>query len=1405
MQEVLSNRQCYIVACSYPVFPSRGKAPRDEGQVYNVRVRRRACVQWRVGLICGTVDWMLVPPLVGLRRSGNGLYLIGYHVLQQIPYWLCCRLACKLQGADCPASYEAAVAERLDCSPPTRANRVQSLAGSLPHFHMRESCRTMPLVCGFSRRSHVYPLPLIQALLHTHLASPLFYSQDLAVKSCPNLFPHFTPATYRVWSGAGIGGRGKREIPEKARRTFPLAKVRVTRPEIESGHPWWEASVLIAQPPRPQNYGRIYLTSVSHQAAARRATCRLPTQHSVYGDDTIAVNHIGVRLIRRFGRLFNIEVLRGADEGEVRGVCSNAGLQEREIPEKTRRPAASSGAIPTCGDPGATSSGIEPGLPGCLLASHLGDLGSIPGTWESCRTMPLVRGFSRGSPVSQALSFRRCSVLASITLIGSEDLDVKSLPNLFWTHNHPSHPSVARPSGGHVINPSTDRRMAMRIRTLKKKMQVSSHRLSGWLAAIFVLIRMQLSSSRPSALFHLSNSCFIKKKEELGMPGEAGLARDRRKNLQFEEIHLFPFSPVLSYCSVHLKDASRVGDKIDLHLRLEGNMTAIHNPHKEGSEYGAAPECKGVGNGSPPRKPADQRHRPARFQLAKIRIWSIAGMKGRGKREMSTGGIIRRDYRKVMLCFSHSPANKRPTSLARWGSGGAVGRALAFHQGDPDSTPGVFTPGFLHVGIVLDDAACRRVFSGHSRSPLPLDSSAARSYGSHFTSCPGPSWKARYSESVASHCVSTFDKLDSFTVTSNFCRGRGGVVVRLLASHLRETGFDFRWGRSRIFHNCCWREDFLRGLAFTHTAAPYSPHFTLIGSQDLAVKSRPNLFTHSNVSEALLKFCIRAIYLPNSPLKVPLLASALREHYTPVQSPARSGDGALEERASVTLIAPALLGLEKGGKRCRQCNVRGAYLSLSGGTLSLLDVCRQYPHPPPPLGAQGPSTVIDGRGRLVEGRVWFRCCYPDLVCWMLVRLLASHLGEPGSIPGWVAPGLSYVGIVTDDAAGRRVFSGISRFPPALAFRRCSALNLASPPSALRTSLFETRVSSTERMEKFGRHLTSRSGEPMSVRIWSSTGMQGPGGREVGKNPLQYVSNTPAVKPIQSGVETTEQLFSRTVTTAAPPPPPRFIQLLQVYDNVSILLVAEEYTTCIEVDHKQDFNKSAQLTTNSLQMCIYCWCVSSRQCDSSFTLIALQTKAGDRKEWLYLKRRPFKRSNAVDITARVYWVPRRSLVSGRNTFSISRLHPGYRFLLRTALSKHRLTLQHFTTYHCCEPLTPTREGIYDRRHASRQRGIGQPRPAIGATTTSTIVLPSRYKPCNHIRTEDNRNHRKPSRQKNSNLHTIKKCYRKRSVWKRSLLVGGATAAERLARSPPTKANPVQSRIGSPDFRKWESCR
>ncbi|KAJ8893759.1 hypothetical protein PR048_006359 [Dryococelus australis] len=53
---------------------------------------------------------------------------------------------------------------------------------------------------------------------------------------------------------------------------------------------------------------------------------------------------------------------------------------------------------------------------------------------KSWWTKPLVGGFSRRSHVFPALSFRRFSIHTSITLIGSQDIAVKSNPNLF-THS----------------------------------------------------------------------------------------------------------------------------------------------------------------------------------------------------------------------------------------------------------------------------------------------------------------------------------------------------------------------------------------------------------------------------------------------------------------------------------------------------------------------------------------------------------------------------------------------------------------------------------------------------------------------------------------------------------------------------------------------------------------------------------------------------------------------------------------------------------------------------------------------------------------------------------------------------------------------------------------------------------
>ncbi|KAJ8897650.1 hypothetical protein PR048_002999 [Dryococelus australis] len=144
----------------------------------------------------------------------------------------------------------AAVAERLACSPPPNANRVQSSAASLPDFRKWESCRTMPLVGRFSR-DLPFPRNFLPALLHTNLASSSSALKTSMLRARRNK------------------RAGEREIPEKTRRPKASSGTittcenpGVTRPGIERGSRWWEASRLTAHPQRPHQ--QKYKTLVMH-------------------------------------------------------------------------------------------------------------------------------------------------------------------------------------------------------------------------------------------------------------------------------------------------------------------------------------------------------------------------------------------------------------------------------------------------------------------------------------------------------------------------------------------------------------------------------------------------------------------------------------------------------------------------------------------------------------------------------------------------------------------------------------------------------------------------------------------------------------------------------------------------------------------------------------------------------------------------------------------------------------------------------------------------------------------------------------------------------------------------------------------------------------------------------------
>ncbi|KAJ8880845.1 hypothetical protein PR048_017317 [Dryococelus australis] len=169
---------------------------------------------------------------------------------------------------------------------------------------------------------------------------------------------------------------------------------------------------------------------------------------------------------------------------------------------------------------------------------------------------------------------------------------------------------------------------------------------------------------------------------------------------------------------------------------------------------------KGGGNGRSPRKPADQRHRPARFSLAKVRHDHVLASKGwlhhRGSKcdlksylgstqktvapfkfrvglEIEIKFILnRRNWRfEISIRDQESSSTNRffishallcivfAVSSYVWGRGGVVVRIIASHLGELCSIPGGVAPGYSHAGSVPDGASGRWVFSGISRFLCP--------------------------------------------------------------------------------------------------------------------------------------------------------------------------------------------------------------------------------------------------------------------------------------------------------------------------------------------------------------------------------------------------------------------------------------------------------------------------------------------------------------------------------------------------------------------------------------------------------------------------------------------------------------------------------------------------------------
>ncbi|KAJ8883197.1 hypothetical protein PR048_015037 [Dryococelus australis] len=254
-----------------------------------------------------------------------------------------------------PTGSETAVVRWLDYSPPTKANRVRFPTGSPLDFSMWESCRTMPLyfeAAPFSSRF------------------TLIGSQDLDVNRRPHPFAHSfiltahgaVAASRHLQPGSTLGGTKPRPLHVGNVTDFAVGFSRVTPAEFRHRPNGckFRLNAYRCRPNCPLQYVRClvrFQDTPVFCCEANHSTCD-PL-------DVLFLDHtVGGRLYQLSNRP-DVQRLGCSPLTKASGVQSPAG----SLPDMRK--------------------------------------------WETCRTPPPIGGSSRGSPVSPALQFRRCSILTS--------------------------------------------------------------------------------------------------------------------------------------------------------------------------------------------------------------------------------------------------------------------------------------------------------------------------------------------------------------------------------------------------------------------------------------------------------------------------------------------------------------------------------------------------------------------------------------------------------------------------------------------------------------------------------------------------------------------------------------------------------------------------------------------------------------------------------------------------------------------------------------------------------------------------------------------------------------------------------------------------------------------------------
>ncbi|KAJ8875884.1 hypothetical protein PR048_023791 [Dryococelus australis] len=217
--------------------------------------------------------------------------------------WVCIR---KHKGTGAP------VTERLACSPSTKANRVQSPAGSLPHFHKWESCRTMPLVGGFSRGPPVSPAPSFRHCSITNIASPSLALKISILKAPPNLLTHV------------------RKHPLMHHYVFALISTRLLPLGLTKGN----NEVLLCESNEQRSSGQPRQPEAV-LSSRKKKTYPHATKHMTDPGRIMKQTHLGIREPTKFpeGKSNNsgVPTQHGVEMG-LRQACSN-GTRTRDIRE----------------------------------------------------------------------------------------------------------------------------------------------------------------------------------------------------------------------------------------------------------------------------------------------------------------------------------------------------------------------------------------------------------------------------------------------------------------------------------------------------------------------------------------------------------------------------------------------------------------------------------------------------------------------------------------------------------------------------------------------------------------------------------------------------------------------------------------------------------------------------------------------------------------------------------------------------------------------------------------------------------------------------------------------------------------------------------------------------------------